>query len=61
MVVVSAAGREKCTRQFVQNARRNARCLLNPAETDQFTAKIATQNAKIPAGRYLNFRLTYLQ
>ena len=40
----SAANHAKCTRQLAQNARRNAKYLLNLQKANQSTAGIVTQN-----------------
>jgi len=38
--------RERCTRRFAKNARRNVKFLLNLAETVPYTARIAFQSAR---------------
>jgi hypothetical protein len=38
---------ERCTKRFAQNARKNAKSLLNPVGIVRFTAKSATQREKI--------------
>ena len=38
--------RERCTRRFAKNARRNVKFLLNPAETVPYIARIAFQSAR---------------
>ena len=50
-------GHGRCIKRFVRIARKSAKFPLSPAETVQFTAKIATQSEKIAvvkrdAGRY---------
>ena len=40
-------GRERCTKQSVQNAKRSVKFLLNPAVAGRFTVKSATQGKKI--------------
>jgi hypothetical protein len=42
-------GREKCTKRFVQSAKKNAKFLSNQGKIAQFIAKTATQNEKIAA------------
>ena len=41
--------RERCTKRFVRNVKKNVKFLLSPEETVQFTAKNAIQNEKIAA------------
>ena len=47
-------GREKCSRQLAQGARRNVKFLLNPAEIVRYTARNVFQNVKRAAkGKFL--------
>ena len=45
-VAVDLVVRRKCSRQFARDVKRNAKSLLDPAETVRFTAKSVSQNAK---------------
>jgi len=45
-MVDTAKARGKCTRRLAKNARRNAKFLLNLAETVPYTARIAFQSAR---------------
>jgi hypothetical protein len=47
----SAAGREKCIRQIVRTARRTAKFLSNPAETDRYTARTVIRNGRTLADK----------
>ena len=48
--VVGMAGvRERCTRRHAQNVKKNAKSLLNPTKTVQYTAGSVFRNAKIVA------------
>ena len=49
VVVDSAHGQEKCSRQFAQVVKKNVKFLLSPAEIVQFIVKNAIQNEKIAA------------
>ena len=49
--------RERCTRQLVQNAIKNAKFLLSPAAIVQYIAKIALQSAKEKGARSKPLRL----
>jgi hypothetical protein len=44
-------GHGKCTRQLVQNAKRNARFLLSPGKTVLYIARIAFQSARTTAAK----------
>lgn len=45
-VVADSAGRGKCTKRFVRNARKNAKSLSSPGMTVQYTARTASQSAR---------------
>jgi len=47
--VDTAEGHGRCTRRFAQNVRKNAKSLLNPEMTAQYTARIAIQSARTKA------------
>ncbi len=49
MVVDSTDGRGKCTRRLAQTVRKNAKSLLNLAESVQYTAGSAFQSARLTA------------
>ena len=42
-----AAGRGKCTKQFAQNAKKNAKFLLNLEKTVRYIARIVFLSARI--------------
>jgi hypothetical protein len=42
-----AGVRERCTRRHAQNVKKNAKSLLNPAETVPYTARSVFRNAEI--------------
>jgi len=46
VAVDTAELHERCTRRFAQNARKNAKSLLNPEMTVRYTAGIAIQSAR---------------
>jgi hypothetical protein len=48
------AVRGRCTRQFVQIVKKSVTFLSSPEETARFTAKNATQSAKIAAVKQEN-------
>jgi len=48
-VVDTAAGRGRCTRQFVRSARKSAKFLSNPEMTVRYTARIVTQSVRTKA------------
>jgi hypothetical protein len=57
VAVDSAELRERCTRRFVQNARKNAKSLLNPEMTVRYTAGIAIPSVRTKA---VNERSSFL-
>jgi len=44
-----AEGHVRCTRRFAQAVIKNVKSLSNPAETVQYTARIASQSARTKA------------
>ena len=46
-----AQGREKCTRQLVQNAKRNAKFLLSQEKTVRYIARTVFQSARTTAAK----------
>jgi len=48
-VVVVSALQRKCTKQFVLNARKNAKFHLNPEKTVRYTARIVIPSVKTKA------------
>jgi hypothetical protein len=51
VAVAADTGRGKCTKRFVQNAKKTAKFLSNPEMTGRYTAKIVIQNVRTKAVR----------
>lgn len=49
-MVDTAEDRGKCTKRFVQSARKNVKSLSNPEMTVQYIAETVSQNARATAG-----------
>ncbi len=45
--VVDLAGRERCSRQYVRSARKNAKYLSSQEKTVRYIARIVSQSVKI--------------
>jgi len=45
----------RCTKRFAQNARRNAKSLLNPKKTVQYIARIAFQSVRTKGVKRIDF------
>jgi len=60
VVVVDSAGHGRCTRRFAQNARKNAKSLLNPEKTARYTARNAIQSARTKAVKRIDFVRPFL-
>ncbi|KPK41181.1 MAG: hypothetical protein AMJ78_06250, partial [Omnitrophica WOR_2 bacterium SM23_29] len=58
--VDTAEGRERCTRRFAQNVRKNAKSLLNPEMTVRYTARIAIQSARTKVVKRRDFVSLFL-
>jgi len=46
VVAVDSVGHGRCTRQFAQNARKNAKSRLNPEMIVRYTARIVIQSVR---------------
>ena len=55
VVDLAAVVQKKCSRRLAQNAKRNAKFLLNLAKTVRSIARTVSQSAKIAVARTLNF------
>ena len=52
-VVVSAAGRERCTRRLARNARKNAKFLSSREKTVRYIAKTVFRSEKTAVDKFL--------
>lgn len=60
VAVDTAEGHERCTKRFAQNARKNAKSLLNPEMTVLYTARIAFQSARTKVVKKRDFVRPFL-
>ena len=58
--VDTAELRERCTRRFAQNARKNAKSLLNPEMTVRYIARIVFQSARTKVVKKRDFVSPFL-